>query len=210
MKKFLSLMLVALMFLSTLALTSCNIESILKEYLPFLVKEPVYTVTKEEWDSNIAMDNFSINVVSIAANGSEHYSFYYASNNVSKSVSGSGDEKNVFYYVLEDDVTYTIMEYRGKTSVSKNSFLFDLSLKGLLGDWFDFEDFEYNEEEKCYVCCNELLVNPNFEFKIYFENGVIKSIYINTSNEHYKQIVTYNICNIGTTVIEVPEFTRPK
>ena len=216
MKRILSLALVTIMLLMTLALTSCDLESIdvnaiieqVMVSLGLAEKEPVYTITQEEWDANMALTNFTMEIVTVGSDGFENTSNILASENAIKISTSANGQDTVIYMVLEGDIAYMIMDYQGQQIVQKVDFS-DMNLEEIVGNAFTFDQFEYNEEERCYVHYMEAAAEMGVTYKMYFENGWFKSVVLEQKVEGYSQTMTYTFSNIGTTVVEVPDFTRP-
>lgn len=111
--------------------------------------------------------------------------------------------------VLKDGIWYYVSEYpdgSGKFVGRVNDKERHISLYSWFS-YYDYDAFVYNEEKAAY----EVLENEN-KIYIYFENGDMVKIevtQIDESDEDYTLYMTATVIytNIGTTVVNVPEFT---
>ena len=219
MKRILSLALVTLMLLSTFALTSCDFESMdvnaiiqqVMEGLGLAEKEPVYTITQEEWEANMNATNVTIEMTVTQGEMSISYCCWISENAVK--VEGDAISKDaVVYFVKDGDVYYMILETNGQQYVQEASADEFVDVETIVGAELPLEDFEYNEEEKCYVysISDEETGEVYGACKIYFLNGVIQSIKTEVEyDDDDKFVMDIVFTNVGTTVVEVPEFDRP-
>lgn len=173
------------------------------------------TVTKEEWLSNFTIDNYTVHALEYE--GESSYETV-----VKGTVSAlyqviQGEEQ---YMVLKDGTWYWVTKkhdnYTATTQeIYKNSRLGDLyfltsesaSLENIYNNMLT-----YDESEKCYyVAVSELEDVTKMEFVFnelcfYFENGTLtKVIAKDTEKENHWQ--THTISDIGTTTIDIPDFT---
>lgn len=202
MKKFISLILIVLLFAT---LTSCNIKNTAYSILGITR----YTVTVEEWYS--AFDHLN-------------YTIIYLNDNYKSIMSIDYPYQKLEVYYLDgriDFIYYLNLQTGCRVQKINNNWVEDvdedlikkenqisLNLYKILGsnNEFDFDDFEFDKSTNSYVLSDERYsgYKPTYYYK--FENGNLVSIeiIINTSNSEEKQIIT----NIGTTVVEWPEVTN--
>lgn len=222
MKKIIALMLVAVMMV--MALTSCDL---IDKLLGKDSGETRYTITAEEWDSlnnitNYTCRNVGSNTMSI--NGD---SATYSSENTVKVTESSyyqniigtnydGEYTREEYHAIKDGVEYSLSKqedgtYIGLVSQYNNIY----SLGKYIGCSAAFEDLTYDEATHAYTV-TENQDGVELQYSFYFENGTLVKLVGIGSGEmpvgegisyHIEVEATMTISDIGTTVIEVPEFT---
>ena len=220
MKKILSLTLVAAMLLSTLLLTSCNIEDLLsnfgfegfetmgsyttpaettpEETTP--AEPPRYTITQEEWVAAINSSNFTITITT--TDSAIRETVYLITEDA---MEAKLDGVSEMYYTKVGEQFYTLyqpeeggawiaIEGGPEGSVSISRFV------GISEDYFA-EYLKYNEASKSYIYEED---DEKVEFS--FENG--KLVKMTLVEESY----SYVIENAGTTTVTLPEYTiyQPK
>lgn len=200
MKRILLLTLVLITLLSVFSLVSCD--------APEENKEMRYTITQEEWDANMNAINFTVLCEVESSNGQSSTHYVYNTENAREVayLYKDADEYSE-WQVREGDKKYILYEYEGKIIVEKSTWTeLNLSSFVILGR-VEFDDLVYDENSKNYVYEKEGDVYT--KITIHFENGVIKTVDTFMSNEYEQLVERYTISNIGTTVVEVPEFDRP-
>ena len=210
MKKILLLMIVAVMLV--MALTSCEYVDQLMNLIP--EEEGVrYTVTEEEWNNMLEMQNHTLTIirnVKSISNGetlSMDYDFQIKQNET------SGYEKHGAslgsYYVIEGDKSYLLQNIGGDSFRVIESTWKPVRFGVYLERDFvnSLEDLTYDEEKKAY-CYHINESTTLFDYEFYFEDGkIVKAIYNFKMDNGGSVNMTINVSNIGTTVIDVPEFT---
>ena len=201
MKKFLSLALACIMMLSVFALASCDNSATTNTSSTTTTKQddPTrYTVTKAEWDAMWSSTNFTLTstvdeetseilstetAMAAYVNGQPQYFFDIIGETV--------------YMVMQDesgnwlgaDVTDT--EYSHMASATLATLL-DESLATV------YDDLTYNEADKAYTWAD-----GEYSAKYQFENGALVIAEFWTS----ESAVPSTITNVGTTQVDVPEYT---
>ena len=223
MKKIVSLMLVAVMMVMTL--TSCD----LVDKLFGNDTETRYTITEEEWNTIMAMKNYTVNttgktVTTGTMNGETQTSeenstvnakFTEDSQHHKSEGTRQGGETfvNEYYYATKDGVKYRL------NADGSNAYEYEWESETFYDFCFGdsevaFEDLTYDEAEKAYKVDVEN-GETTIKMTIYFENGmVVKAIgemNVEQSAEGYSivmsAVATMTVSETGTTVVEVPEFT---
>lgn len=199
MKKFLSITIVAVMLLSTLMLTSCDaVMEMLQQYIPGLAPEVRYTVTEAEWNAAANMENYTVKGLSDLSSGTYKFTkdgYYSNSDGQEKFYAFEGDT----CYLLEKGANGMVATWAGspKTHSIVKFWLSNLSLSELT----------YDEAKHAYVLSEEgemLDVAVKMELEVRFENGVLVNITIKINDN----ILDYAISDIGTTVVDIPEYTK--
>ncbi len=199
MKKILSLTLVAVMLLSMLMLTSCDpVESVTDFFNGIFGEEEARTtISEDEWNKAWDVNNFTFKV---EANGL--YMHVYAAGDLAKSVQSMGD------YTID-----VIMDIKNGLMISDSSvgwlavnvpsdYYPESITLGSIGylENFEFAELTYDESKKAYVKEEEY---ASYEFR--FEDG--KLVYAECRPENYETEGLLTITDIGTTVVEVGEYT---
>lgn len=201
MKKILSLVLVAIMLLSTLVLTSCDestmqmVQSILEENGLVAPKEVRTTVTEEEWNAVLKATNFTI-IDTLTIEGE----------NIKRTVKKTdlGIEityaDQLVYHIMVEGKNHMILQHNGEwekqpsisTPLIKDITVYDLFP---MSGWSElYQKLEYDEERKCYFA-----VEGDDTAEFYFEDGQI--VYGNLNG--YCEFKDF-----GKTVVEVPDFSH--
>ena len=223
MKKILSLTLVAVMLLSTMLLTSCNIADLLgsfgsqdltttpaettpaettpEETTP--AEPPRYTITQEEWVAAINSSNFTF--TGIVGNEEDGQEIVYVVTEDSAEIKLDGTL--AMYYIQLNNKFYTISKLDETTGW--------VAVETEMGRWITVCDvigvdenvfveyLKYNEASKSYV-----YEEDGNKAEFYFENGkLIKGTITNTELSS-----SITIENAGTTTVTLPEYTvyQPK
>ncbi len=235
MKRIASLLIALTMILSVCAvMSSCDIVN---QFIPNAdggsgsgEKETRYTITADEWHFAMTMTNYTleysvierqiiasddntenepvIRSTSTMFNKYTDNAYYTKQHNFIGTLDESTYEG---YYVIKDDIRYqitvrkdgTLLPQETSNEFEKNSFGSGLNVK--------FEDLVYNEESKSYSCSLSVS-GTEMKNDFYFENGILVKAAVTHSYEvdtkgtvELKSEMT--ISDIGTTVINVPEFT---
>lgn len=211
MKMFLSLALVAVMLLSTLMFTSCDVNSIMEmlggnfgsETTPEETTPPApkrYTITEAEWQEILKSTNYTWKIST-----SYRESVHLFSENAIKQTAKNGDDTITVYFEYKNGVVYQILDEENngqwvalKTEIADwNRFSLGKNAEIELLDFF--EEFQYNEETKSYIC-----ERSGSKFEFYFEDGkLIKGIVTDNSDSNLGWIIE----NVGTTIVTLPEYT---
>ena len=212
MKKLLSLLLVMLMLITTLA--SC---SLVEKFFPKKDSDS-RQVTEEEWNATMNITNFECqSFASVTQSGEteiiENIIFQYTENAYALidpedgRVIDIGTLKDGVWYEVDKResgyIGYDIPEYTTKTV---RSYTMDDAI---------FANYTYNAELGAYVTQPNLedeYMGTVEEIRAYFENKVIVKFevvgyYVEDDGSRFDYVITTEIRNIGTTVIDVPEFT---
>ena len=207
MKRFTSLMLVAIMLISTLMLTSCDVFNQAKNFVQdiFGIENDKQsgvrtTITLEEW---------------VALNDVTNYTYRMYSPEMEMAVWATDKAVKVYYCYKYDGLQteYTMIYDLPNNNMLVESFVgwFGYQTKEIMGETdyslknfatFNQEVFDqmvYDEDEKCY----------DFDIggailKFYFEDGVLVRTRLASDDLLNTGI---EIGNIGTTVVELPEYT---
>lgn len=208
MKRFLSLVLVSVMLLSTLMLTSCDFLNKTKDFAHGIFgieddkdQDARTTITYEEWVSVNEITNFTFTI----NEGNGYGATILASDNAAKVEVNFGTylTQNI---IIDFDNSCMIKEsgigYLGYIT----SELLDFE-KLKLSDiaQFEKEDFEklkYDAENKCHYI-DEYGIRASF----YFEDGKFVAMIMCIVEEDGDSFEYATIKNIGTTVVELPEYT---
>ena len=220
MRKILSLMVVAIMLFSTLVLTSCDtIAKLLnrEENPPKTTitnneekNPPRTTITKDEWlalwhnTSNYTMTLKTELKRPDAPSDDREPENDYEPTFLSQTIMVTENAIKVVengetgeYAALIDGVTYLVRHSSTGEWIYYVSTLYEfpMTLSSLLGGAFDemFESFVYDEDNKSYV-----IEDDSGKMEFFFENGKL----IKTKAPGDSLIIE----NVGTTVIDLPEF----
>ena len=156
------------------------------------------TITEEEFLAAMEINNFSANATnpnlsnsgSAKTNGSIMYQYEYRNNEdgTSELEFYFATINNIQYQIRKEASGYVAYEYAGTFKTYK------------LGDLFGFSSYRsytYNKETKSYT-----YESNGYVMTLCFENGTIKTAtYTDPSS------MTYSFFDIGTTIVELPEFT---
>jgi hypothetical protein len=216
MKKFLSLALAAIMLLSTLMFTSCDVNSIMEmlggnfgsvttpaETTPAETTPPApkrYTITEAEWEAILNSTNYTIKS-SYDSNSVE----YFMGDNAVCMTSKKGDISNTAYLEKKNGKIYEITDPNKNgqwVAFEYEDFSWDnvpsLGKQTGLGDSEFFEKLQYNEATKSYIGEED---GDKAEF--FFEDGKLIKATI-TDGTHADMYLV--IKNVGTTVVTVPQY----
>ena len=206
MKTFLSLTLVAIVLLSTLVFTSCDIESILGggvQITPNPEKEARTAITEMEWLKAFNINNYSLEIIS----GNEKYHYDITE----KAFFGELFEKQDGSFVSSEkvylDVTngYQIEQTENGWVGSKIELTGEEihEMIAMFVPEINFADLVYQEATKSYLYKNEEII-----FDFYFEDGkIVRMEGMSTLPDDDSQII---LSNVGTTTVELPEYSVDK
>jgi len=121
-------------------------------------------------------------------------------------------EQQAQYLVKQNENWYGLTEYEGNWygEQKTDEYVEDFTFAGGQGIYFvdQFDEFEYDEVNHCYVAYNFEIDDTTAEYvKIYIEDGKIMKMEIKVSidAETYFESV-YVFSNYGTTTIDIPEW----
>ena len=216
MKKFLSLALVAVMLLSTLLLTSCDVASILgnlggsfgsattpAETTPEETTPPApkrYTITEAEWEAILNSTNYTWKI-SHESNSVE----YFVGDNAVCMISKQGDISNTVYGENKNGKVYQIMDphQNGQWVAFEDEYASwdddpSWGKQTGLADGELFEILQYNEATKSYIA-----EDNGAKVEFFFEDGkLIKATATDETNPDSYWVIE----NVGTTVVTVPQY----
>ena len=196
MKKVVSFILIIAMMTSVLALTSCDLQSIIDMFGGMGSGTPKRTtITEDEWDAVWTSKNFTltqiVGVVDMDGNRTEYQQTFMKTETAAKI---SIDGKVQGYFTYRDGKTYQALQYDGQWIYSETDESFmDYTLEDMgLNEVLTFDKFVYDEESKSYIFEQE-----GHTAQFFFEDGKLK----NSDIAGY-----YQISNVGTTKIDLPKF----
>ena len=218
MKKLLSLLLVMLMLITTLA--SCS----LVEKFFFPKDSDPHQVTEEEWNANMNITNFeTYSYFTVTQSGEteiiENVIFQHTEN--ARTIINPEDGRIFDIVALKDGVWYEVDKRdNGYEGYSYPEYTPGTVRSAAAMDDAIFANYTYNAELGAYIKQanpeDELFVGDEIqEYRVYFENKVIVKCevvgyYVEDDGSRVDYISTVEIRNIGTTVVDVPEFTIVK
>ena len=209
MKKLLSLTLVALVLLTSLV--SCDMETAKGYLINFLEQfttttetqeEFRTTISEEEWNSVFNSNNFTIEMVvgeMVTLVVVDNSAIKYEVNEGEYSVSILVDVENECM-LSETKAGWLAYYMEGLSTELGESGGVTLGMIGMSPEEGSFAKLVYNEETESYTL-NEDGVNAEF----FFEDGLLSKGTISAGEGDVAQ--SYEITNVGTTVIEIPEYT---
>lgn len=202
MKRIISIILVAIMLVSALALTSCEglftKEQEQPEQIPTPTPEaqptpPRTTVTKTEWDANFQAINFTIDVTQ-----QDESAVLKQTDTVAYMQS---DEEGGVYYLIKGGKTYCVSLEGGKWEAVETDEWEPMALvMWSMNADIPYESFTYDEAAGAYVYTVE-----HATATVRFEDGVVKSLVISYGDNH-DMTREFVFSNIGTTTVEVPSY----
>lgn len=198
MKKLLSLMLVAVMLLATLSLTSCDLAALFGGGSTTTTKEPQKevrtTITELEWRKVYASTNYELKMeaedikIALISTGTVAYVDYMGLKLFIDIETGM--------YISESEAGYVGMV------IGESMFGEDMSLGGIgFLPEIKFSELVYDETKKIYTYANDEAIG---EFQ--FENGTLVYGVIMPADTSIEGM--YEIKNVGTTVLELPEYNN--
>ena len=149
-----------------------------------------YTVTAEEWEALVNEKNYTWERI----NNGEVYT-------IQKYTEYAMDIDGTVYLYIEDKI-YQLVEEEDGWFAYDCTYL-ELWHLGLL-ETFDMIDFEYDESKQAYLY--KYWEEYGYKLEVRFENGIHTSLtMIEVGNE--SNVSVRLVHNVGTTVIEIPEYT---
>ena len=206
MKRFLSLTLVAIMLLTTLMLTSCDLLNQAKDYVHGLIgiETTRYTITEEEWNNLPVIDNMCLEMTI-------NYSGMYqsaicditkeAAKVTMKVKQGSTTYEQSRY--LDFVADYSVFEEVPGEWVGTKGADFDLIDLSTISEEIEYSKLVYNEDTKEYTYYDK---EENMDATLRFENGKLVSMIVKTIDLEYD--VEVKVTNIGTTTVELPSYKK--
>ena len=205
MKRILSLTLVAVIVLTTMSLTSCEVvrgfvDGFINEVTkPQPKPEARATITEEEWLKIYDISNFTLemntNPGKYIIEVSEDFLRLERSDGADYHVNMAYDLKNG-YLLSETAVGWLAYEGLGEAPSEDELKIFEM---GFL-DKVEFSALTYNEETKIYTYQSEDAI---YDFR--FADGVLCSI--DARGVDPEDTTYVKISNVGTTVVEISEYT---
>ena len=204
MRKLLSLLLVAVMLLSTLVLTSCDFMNTVEGFINDILgkeEEIRYTITEEEWNEMLKISNYTfkaetqgISIVIASAGSLLRYETDYPEiPEYSQAI--AVDFANKVLITRYPDGTWTGQNFdESLTEITEVT----LDTIGYFEDVV-YADLVYEEATKSYTYKDETTI---YSFK--FENGVLvlgEMLPVDTTID-----AQMTISDIGTTKVEIPEY----
>ena len=222
MKKILSLALVTIMLVTTLA--SCSLlDKMFSKDEENLVDTVDRTVTEEEWNANMGITNYEVYQYSFGTDengnlvGSEETPeviWQYTEDAEYSIVNGRFNSAHVlidgkWYWILKgsDSADPTIVYPARLDEDHVHSFGFE---------WYKYSDFTYDADLGAYVKSESDVITDygtyqDFKCYCYFENNVIVKIeqvgvWVLNDGTKTDVVIRTVIKNIGTTVIDLPKY----
>ena len=162
-------------------------------------------VTEEEWNAFVGETNFEYSIFMSNFDDSNLYTEIHAVKSVGNAISVDG-----VIYVLEDG-KYYVLEETSDAWIATESQLPAFCFASLL-EGFNYNDFEFDENSGYYVKKETVENEPYYE--LMFEDGVLLTLFIyndnlseNPETEGMQLSTVIGFINIGTTVIDIPEYT---
>ncbi len=154
-----------------------------------------YTVTEEEWNTWTTYPNYTIE---------EYTDSYRLVNKYTEYALGFEDGSIV---IFEDGKDYQLIK-RGDQYVAYDCTSLELFHDGLLAGGYVYDEFTYDEQLSAYVL--DAMDDIGARWEVKFENGVpVSIIYTEVTvvqGVEKTKVVTKLYTNVGTTVVNVPEF----
>ena len=155
------------------------------------------TVTEDEWELNTSAVNFVADFYTI-----HNYEYtLYSFKSTEDAVELNGD-----IIVFEGEKIYILEEIEGVLYATAWTE-FEIA-RSLLPYGLTFEDFEYSEQQGVYV--QKVDNGSGWFYSVGFEEGVLKYVMAQKSldpeDPGYFEVSGFDVYEIGTAVIEVPEY----
>ena len=154
-----------------------------------------YTVTEEEWDSWTTYTNYTI----------EEYTDSYRL--VDKYTDYAAEFYNGDILIFDGDKEYQLKKEDDRYVIYKSMSVYH-SPYGLLAGGYVYDEFTYDSEICAYVL--DLMEEMGARWEVKFENGVPVSIVYTevtvVDGVEKTNVMTKLYTNVGTTVINVPEY----
>ena len=151
-----------------------------------------YTVTEEEWNHWTTYPNYTIE---------QYYGDQYLIHKYTEDALEFQDGKIILFI---DDKQYSLEETDDGYVAHDVTFM-EFSHGGLLRGGYVYDEFTYNEELGAYVL--DAVAEEGMYWEVKFEDGIPVSIlYKEYTNGVEALVVRSNYLNVGTTVIDIPEY----
>ena len=158
------------------------------------------TVTAEEWDAMLALNNFTMEISITTEQPQNGITYFTADAVVAEATSGDMSIGNCF--VKRDDGWHYYVKGVNESTYTQVSTLKDAelnvaySLVGSLGTK-NYEDFEYDKDKMAYVC----EISDGLSVAMYVEDGrLVKAVSKSGEITH-----TQSYYNYGSTSVTLPE-----
>jgi hypothetical protein len=163
-----------------------------------LKKQSRYTVTKDVWNSNMDMINFTLTwyigegVITIKQTDN---SAVYILN-----------DQAYGYYYIENGVSYAVVQENEKWIVIPTAWVPQKWNSCVYIEKMQYDDFTFDEDRQAYVSTQFSTQVEGWEAVMKFENGKLISLETINLNDStgYDKIA---FANLGSTVVNVPDFT---
>ena len=197
MRKLLSVLLIVIILMFTFV--SCGYEISIKKKTNEKIRT---TITKEEWDKTMQMDNYTITIR--MSEDPEWFEIDWVTATASK-YNASG---NIYYLVNEDGHFYYLYTkedvwYKRTGNVGDSHLLFK-NHYGYYNISDEFENLSYDANSETYKR-HTVDKDINYYYEYSFENGVLVWFRINIKMIDILEIIYY-VTDIGTTTVEVPQY----
>lgn len=158
-------------------------------------------ITASEWDNIKKADNYTISVLSTEMTGLGEILIKQTNRAVEQSICMMGMEFSSEKKVVINGYLYDLTEANGTYTATNTGSQSTSTLDDLIGA-ITFADLKYDETNRCYTYSAESDVVGYF----YFENGHLVK-FVKVSGETKNVVFLYNV---GTTAIEIPQYTVAK
>lgn len=156
-----------------------------------------YTTTEEEWNLNLGAGNYSGSILSLIDGDFLKYSYKCTNNAI---------ELDGMLVVFEGDTTYMLQESEGVWYAFESEE--GLGIPTMVPQGVNFSDYEYNENNKIYV--PKVKTGAELYYSFGFADGALSYVLLQTtldeSDPEYYEVMAFTIEEIGTVVIEIPEY----
>lgn len=203
MKRFLSLILIAIILLSAFSLTSCRLLEVLGIVKPQQTepeKETVTTITEEEWNEVYNSTNYTL----------------YCNENGNETSIIAADTVADIYNLANLGIRF-MFDITNGAILSQTSFGYvggAISLDGGISGNLDialgsmgyfpsikYRDLVYNEDSKSYT-----VNSKNWSGELRFEDGILVEAVIESANAEDNK--RYELTKVGATVLALPEYVN--
>lgn len=154
-----------------------------------------YTVTEEEWNAWTTFPNYTVEECT------DSYRL------INKYTEDAIEYENGSIVIIEGDKDYQLIE-KGNGYVAYDCTSLELLHDGLLSGGYVYDEFTYDAEIGAYVL--DLMDETGEKWEVKFKNGVpVSIIYTEVTvvdGIEKNNVITKSYTNVGTTVINVPEF----
>lgn len=157
------------------------------------------TVTEEEWNANMEQTNFTVSMARTVGTETLKAIYCFTDTNKSYEMSEPIELKQKFYFTIQDGVEYQVVENEDGSWSGSQCNLVTESLGKLSGFNTTYSSWVYDAEKKAYSFEDD---DGNIHW-CYFEDGIIAKY--ETEEAEVSLVLIFS--NIGTTVVEVPEFS---